>query len=570
MNLINESEIYGKWSPIIESTTGIEDRNKLEWMSKYCHNHELYENNAFATVGSVNGMGATRFPGDPGSQAAFGGQDSGSGDKPYTLLPLAMQVAAQTVGLDLVPVVPMNGPMGVLTYLDFVYGGGKVPTVGQTGLGFAQAGASPDSPLLIKQPGTTLAGVSLVVGTAYQNTLGATATYVGESRIDGQAIFRIDDLGSNANVAAAMAISPANGFTVGGTALGYTLAGSPSLVKALEDHITGFSNGQDYDSNSPMSRGQGEATTDNVMNLSLFNKSVEAETFQVAAAVTREQVQDLKQFGIDAVAQVESVLINELTQSINKNILERVRRLGYTNHGQVFATQNVQFNLLLGTTAASANYSTYAKLTALDSRGSDWGTAAAVGAQQAGTTASVFQMDNFGTPQFNPPVPSSETNSAAENLHTRQRKIMSKILAVGNLIAIRGRRGPATFVVTNGQVGSALQDCAGFVPAPMMNTLNQQTGSLYPIGTLAGLVVYVDPYMSWSDTRVTVGRKGDGNSPGLVFMPYLMAESVQTIAEGTMAPKIAVKSRYALVEAGFHPQTMYLSFGVCNEAGQLA
>jgi hypothetical protein len=34
-----------------------------------------------------------------------------------------MQVAAQTVGLDLVPVVPMQGPMGVLTYLDFVYGG---------------------------------------------------------------------------------------------------------------------------------------------------------------------------------------------------------------------------------------------------------------------------------------------------------------------------------------------------------------------------------------------------------------------------------------------------------------
>ena len=566
MNLINESEIYGKWSPIIESTTGIEDRSKLEWMSKYCHNHELYENNSMATVGSVNGMGATRFPGDPVAQAGFGGQDAGSGDKPYTLLPLAMQVAAQTVGLDLVPVVPMNGPMGVLTYLDFVYGGGKVPTTGQTGLGYASAGASPDQPLLIKVP-AGLAGVTAqTVGTQYTTLpAGATVTFVGESRISGDPIYRVDE--TQTNVAAAF---PA-GVVVGTTAAGgYLTTGTPSLVAALEDHITGFSNGQDYDSNSPMSRGMGEATQENVMNLSLFNKSVEAETFQVAAAVTREQVQDLKQFGIDAVAQVESVLINELTQSINKNILERVRRLGYTNHGQVYATQNVQFNLLLGTTAASANYSTYAKLTALDSRGSDWGTAAAVGAQQAGTTASVFQMDNFGSPQFNPPVPSSETNSAAENLHTRQRKIMSKILAVGNLIAIRGRRGPATFVVTNGQVGSALQDCAGFVPAPMMNTLNQQTGSLYPIGTLAGLVVYVDPYMSWSDTRVTVGRKGDGNSPGLVFMPYLMAESVQTIAEGTMAPKIAVKSRYALVEAGFHPQTMYLSFGVCNEAGQLA
>ena len=158
------------------------------------------------------------------------------------------------------------------------------------------------------------------------------------------------------------------------------------------------------------------------------------------------------------------------------------------------------------------------------------------------------------------------TNSASENLHTRQRKIMSKVLAIANLIAIRGRRGPATFVVTNGQVCSALQDVAGFVPAPMANTINQMSGSLYPIGTLAGLAIYNDPNRAWNDTRFCVGRKGDGNSPGLVFMPYLMAESVQTIAEGTMAPKVAVKSRYALVEAGFHPETMYLTSGVNLQA----
>ena len=70
------------------------------------------------------------------------------------------------------------------------------------------------------------------------------------------------------------------------------------------------------------------------MGLSLFNKSVAADTFQVAAGVTREQVQDLKQFGIDAVAQVEAVLVNELTQSINKYILDRIFRNGVTNAAQ--------------------------------------------------------------------------------------------------------------------------------------------------------------------------------------------------------------------------------------------
>jgi len=549
MNLINESEIFGKWAPIIESTTGIEERGKLEWMSKYCHNHELYENNSYAQVGSVNGMGAVRFPGNPGAQTAFDTQTTGSGDKPYTLLPLAMQVAAQTVGLDLVPVVPMNGPMGILTYLDFVYGGGKVPVTGQTGGGLSGVGTTPDMPLLIKAE-VGVGSTAFVVGTAYEvGGAGATATFVGESRIDGYEIFKIDALAASQTIASVFTAGAT--FAIGGTVTGATVTGSPELVKALEDHVIGFSSNTWDGSSEPMSRLVGESTMDNVMNLSLFNKSVEAKTYQVAAAVTREQVQDLKQFGIDAVAQVESVLINELTQDINKNILERLRRLGYTNHGNVYKTQSVQFNLAVGATTA-ANYSAISGLAALDSAGSDG--------------SAVFGSAGL----YNPSVPASEVyQSSAENLHTRQRKIMSKILAVANLIAIRGRRGPATFVVTNGQVGSALQDVAGFVPAPMANTINQQTGSLYPIGTLAGLAVYVDPYMSWSDTRVTVGRKGDGNSPGLVFMPYLMAESVQTIAEGTMAPKIAVKSRYALVEAGFHPETMYLTFGVASEVGQL-
>jgi len=31
-----------------------------------------------------------------------------------------------------------------------------------------------------------------------------------------------------------------------------------------------------------------------------------------------------------------------------------------------------------------------------------------------------------------------------------------------------------------------------------------------------------------------------------------------------MAPKVAVKTRYALVEAGFHPQTQYQIFSVTN------
>ena len=77
------------------------------------------------------------------------------------------------------------------------------------------------------------------------------------------------------------------------------------------------------------------------MGLSLFSKAVEAETFQVAAAVTREQVQDLKQFGVDAVAQVEAVLTNELTQSINSYILGTMRTMAESG----IAALSLDYNL---------------------------------------------------------------------------------------------------------------------------------------------------------------------------------------------------------------------------------
>jgi hypothetical protein len=144
------------------------------------------------------------------------------------------------------------------------------------------------------------------------------------------------------------------------------------------------------------------------------------------------------------------------------------------------------------------------------------------------------------------------------------RRILTNILAAANLIANRGRRGAGNFAVVGAKVASALQAVAGFVPNPMANTFNQVAGAIYPVGSVAGINIYTDPNLEWESgaAEVLVGRKGDGNGAGLVFMPYLMAESVQMIAEGTMAPKVAVKSRYALVEAGFHPGTQYQKFNV--------
>jgi hypothetical protein len=575
MKLINEQEIYDTWSPLIESKAGITDSNKKSWLTKYCHYHSLNESaGAYNTLGVVNGMGNVAPPAYPGmgsfsgsnagganfgaNQGFYNPVNNGSGDKFPSLLPLAIQVAAKTVGFDIVPVIPMSGPTGILSYLDYVYAGGKI-----AGATSATAGEDlADAPTMIKFPvyqstaGTGTTGATagtFTVGTTYTVTNGGTLTliFVGLSRIDGFPIFRINNISTGFNVAgiidgtAGIQVGT-SGFYLGATSVNY----SAQLVKALEDHIQGFSgagfnNNQDWQgpyvdgtkTYNPMLRGVAESTYYNSMGLSTFTKFVEAETFQVAASVTTEQIQDLnKQFGIDVISMIENALVNEVSQAINKHILSRAFALGWSNHTQFnnVQNQNLNLNLVLG-----------------------GGT---------GTTSAYINKSDAGVTM---PIPSGPSTSSYENLSTLQRRLYSRILAAANVVANQGRRGPANFLVTNAAIASALQDISQFTFAPFTNTLTQNNGTLYPVGSLAGMTVYVDQNMNYNDTRVCVGRKGGDDEPGLKFMPYMMAESIQTISEGTMSPKIAVKSRYALVEAGFHPETMYFCFNVNVPAGGL-
>jgi len=618
MQLLNEAQVFETWSPILEEKTGVTDSNKLKWMSTYAHYHSLNEGFTYPQAALFNtpGMGnvapATTVAG--GAANFYTPYSQGSGDKFPSLLPLAIQVAARTVGFDIVSVVPMNGPSGVLTYLDYVYAGGRDPLApglnGQTNLGgTANAGVGikfGDKFQVFKlnpnQFGTNVTSrdwATVAPGTTYEflNDVTATATvgllvqYVGLSRIDGFPIFHLlgdssdyttgiysnvkngatqsvpyysvinyepNGAGTVTSIYAATIVDNGGTYTVttgalvddyDSTAPATLATGYAELIRALEDHIEGFAGAgpeddQAYSGNAvngltpyePMRRGIGETSYYRTMGLQAFTKFVEAETYQVAAQVTTEQIQDLnRQYGIDVVSMMENSLVNEISQSINKHILYRAFALGWQNHYNFWSAEGTNLNLQLNGAAIA-------------------GTARFQGAVPTNVLTNlpaipvnVFQSYGAGGATF-------------ENQGTAQRRIQSKCLAAGNVIAQRGRRGPGNFIVTNLQIATALQDSAQFTFYPLANTVNQNNGALYPLGTLAGMTIYVDPNMEYSDTRVLCGRKGADEEPGLKFMPYLMAESIQTIAEGTMSPKIAVKSRYALVEAGFHPETQYFTF----------
>lgn len=584
MKQLNEQQIVQKWSPMIESVTGLKDKNRLSWISKYAHYHALNEaelggvSYPYSTIYNVPGVGNAQpatTAGTTGAQQAAAAA-KGSGDKWPALLPMALQVAARTIGFDLVNVVPMPGPTGVISYLDYVYAGGKQP-FGLTGtsaatdnpgtVGSTTSRALTDDPLVFKvqiesTDASSIVANSYTVGNTFtfyaaDTSAGSaymTATYVGKSRIDGFPIFKTGTFTgcTNDNLAD---IFDGSTYVIQGTNSG-GVDHYPTLVSTLEDQVQGFAGAGENDADNwegtfvsgttlyePMERGVGEMVYPRALGLQVFTRFVAVGTYQVSVSVTQEQIQDLnKQWGIDVIAMVENAGINEISQSINKHILSRLFAHGWRNHIDANSVESINLNMNCTSTGNT--------------------TSTAFAYINAAGTSTTGSMTVPGFAAY-----SVATGSAFENQDTIIKRVMANILAAGNVVMQRGRRGPANFIVTNLKMATALQSNSGYSFSPITNTFTQSNGSLYPLGTIAGMTLYVDPNMLYTDTRVLVGRKGAADEPGTVFCPYLMAESVKLITEGTGAPKVIIKTRYALVDAGFHPQTQYMTLWFETNSG---
>lgn len=578
------------WSKMLKENFDVKDNDKLNWVSQYAANHEIHEsalgvnaghtngivpgsgvNPLYATPLNTTGMGNPYAPQNvnttstaPGADGNLWNQTVGSGDIPVSTLPMALNIALMTIGLELVPVVPAKGPWVMLSYMDFPYAGGKLGRVNETSFD-GKGEREENKPIYVKIQGMPLelikkiredgaeVGKSVVFGTA---TIGS---FLGFGRMDGAPLVKVWDGTTNLvnekdeEISLREAFEAAAGteVTIGGKPFTLKVTGEdkkevavkirPDFVQTSVDLIDGFANFA-TGKKEAMTRAQNETGTGNVIGLRLFSKWVQVGSYEVTGTVTRQQLQDLPLYGVDAVGKVMEQLQNEITQHINQRILERVFALGVTNAAQQKVYQGVDLNLWMGKLD-----NTLDKMIA------------------PGKYVDIYGNDH-ATPNWH--VVNSEVNTSAENLSTRQRRIASRVLAAANLIQTVGRRGRATWIVTNTMIATALQDVSGYVVAPMVNNMAQDgSQNLYLGGTIAGLKVYVDPYMNWDDCRICVGRKGDANSPGVVFMPYILADTVSITSEGTMAPKMLVNSRFAIAEIGFYPECQYYTFVVGSEFG---
>lgn len=625
------------WGAMIERTTGVKDPAKKALMAQIAMNTVqalnenarinasvaarygafgslneaqvpggAYFNNASGINGTVGGVyapyqtlyntlgiGDAVPAGTPGLTAAdqADGTQMGSGDKWPALLPLALKVAAKTIGFDLVNTVPMQGPTGVIPYMDYVYSGTKQPYGSTPGYDNATQNvnhfhdldangankpndlyglphmfkASFDSIGSAKSVGALKAAAraaGLVPGETVLNEAdGLTLEFVGWSRLDGDPILKI--------VKGAKTL--AQEFAGGPVALTGNLAGAtitaPRLVSMLEDQIQGFTGSGVNDMDpwygtyqdgtvlyEPMSRGTGEMSYARQLSLQVFTKNVTVGTIMVSVAVTQEQVTDLqKQWGIDVLKMIENAGVNELSSTINRHILSRLFALGWKNHCKLAEVEGSVANLNISFAEDSKTAGIFGN-----------GMTPAYAIPQADATTVGADGTYRKWTNVSMPYKPIYLNSKAifENQATLLQRLQMNFITANNWILQRGRYGGATFAVTNITVATALQSNAQNIWAPIENNVAQNGNSLYPVGNVAGITVYVDPLMAGNDTRVLVGRKGSKDEPGVVFAPYLMAESVKIISEGTMAPKVMIKSRYALIDTGFYPETQYITFHV--------
>ena len=577
--MINENNGAQMWSKMITEQFGVKDSEKLNWVSQYAAIHEIHESllgvqngtmipsqgvsPLYATPLNTVGMANPAAPGPlmPTSTAPgdFYKQATGSGDVPVSTLPMALNIALMTIGLELVPVIPSKGPCQLLTYMDFPYAGGKLGKNNEVARLDGKGVGRENKPLYFKVKHLNIDGFDAIKPTLVDgetefvfkdapDTYALTGKFKGFGRMDGALLLETVSAVKGSDQASIVEVFDAiNAATTPTVKIGksgpektlkknaFGTFGEVDFVQTQVDFVDGFANFANGKKEA-MTRAQNETGTGNVIGLRLFSKWVQMGSYEVTGTVTRQQLQDLPLYGVDAVAKVMEALQNEITQSINARILEHVFALGVTNAVNQRAFQGVDLNLHMGsanTTMDKTGAKTYADIMGVEHK-TTWGE-----------------------------IKNSEVMTSAENLHTRQRRIASRVLAAATLIQNVGRRGRATWIVTNAQIAAALQDVSGYVVAPFANGMAQDgSQNLYLGGTLMGLKVYVDPYMDWNDTRICVGRKGNGNEPGVIFMPYILADTVSITAEGTMAPKMLVNSRYAIVDAGFYPETMYYTFVV--------
>lgn len=230
-------------------------------------------------------------------------------------------------------------------------------------------------------------------------------------------------------------------------------------------------------------------TTISAMALKIEKMTVTAKTRQLRADYSLELAQDLKAVhGLDAEAELTTILANEITSEINREV---VRSIYYI---------------------------------------------AKPGAQWAGITAAgTFSVANDSDGRYNV---------------EKFKGLYFAIQRDANAVAVQTRRGKANFVIVSADVASALSLTGVLEYAPALDSkisLDVDPAGVTYCGTMGGMKVYIDPYVSFD--FYCLGYKGASQyDAGFIYCPYVPLQMFKATDPTTFQPAIGFKTRYAMAE----------------------
>lgn len=522
---------------------------------------QLFESANFSAPGNTLGMPNVSNP--MASNAVPGGMwnpsyTAGSGDIPSYVFGLQSHIANYCIGFDLIPTIQVDTPKVVTQLLDTVYGGGPLDDkdnqpsyVELTSKLFTKEGLKTKK---FKRAQTKF----IILGDETAKSA-MEVRFMMASTVKAAVVVEVLSTGEFDN--ASNAYKPNNDFSVKDIAdlvndssktskLIYTNAANYDSEEALSSLKIDFASAirdavpeaATNNNSLKMDRAQHEKGPKNKLNVISFDKQFEIDGIEIEADTTNIKIKDLAAQGINVIAELYNGVQNQLIQTIDWNILDHLYRLGVTNAKNTYEATGTNYSLYIA--APSKTNITFSNVDVEyeDILGNDVRS----------------EMGN---------IPNSIQSAGYENQTTHVDRLFARLLLVSEFMGQQNRIGTADCIVIGGTLASAIKKNSQYIISPTANTLVQQP-ELHYTGTLYGTMnVYKNPKIDFNDPRVLLIRRGDTTDTGAKFFAYDLAASRQTIAEGTMAEKIRVWSRFQIADIGFHPELNYYTFVAINEYG---
>jgi len=112
-------------------------------------------------------------------------------------------------------------------------------------------------------------------------------------------------------------------------------------------------------------------------------------------------------------------------------------------------------------------------------------------------------------------------------------KCFSKVIRYHSYImAMTNRIGNADIIITNGRIGSLLQDCAPFsLDCSNYDNISHTKSIPYCIGTYNNMKLYIDPYIKWDDNSIYLVKTPNKNLSGIRYIYNDDLSTFQKITE---------------------------------------